>query len=182
MTASDQGGKPIYFWLDTEKPYGIFCQYYPSPFRDPEVHPDHTFRSAEEYMMYRKALLIDLDNLPARVLAETNPARQKYLLREATFPAKKRKIWEGTKYDVVVAGNLHKFRQNPALLQRLLATGDRQLVEAASNDRTWGIGFAAQDAEGNEANWGENYLGLALQEVRETLRSENAEQDNRGQV
>ena len=165
---------PIYFWLDTEKPYGFLCQYYAANFRDPDVHPDHVFRSAEEYMMYRKAQVIDSRNMPSRVLAETDPAKQKYLVREAYFPEAKRKIWERIKFDVVVDGNFCKFRQNPELRSQLLATGDRPLVEASSKDKIWGIGFAAEDAGANEALWGTNLLGQALRVVRDELRSKES--------
>jgi ribA/ribD-fused uncharacterized protein len=45
------------------------------------------------------------------------------------------------------------------------------LVEASPGDRIWGIGFDAENAEGNEEEWGRNKLGNALMKVRERLRS-----------
>lgn len=42
---------------------------------------------------------------------------------------------------MVLAGNIEKFGQNAKLKGKLLATGDRLLVEAASRDRVWGIGM-----------------------------------------
>ena len=45
------------------------------------------------------------------------------------------------RFEIVVAGNVAKFGQNPALAKLLLDTGDRVLVEAAPRDRIWGIGM-----------------------------------------
>lgn len=44
--------------------------------------------------------------------------------------------------------------------------------QASPRDRIWGIGFAAEEAEGRRAEWGENLLGKALMRVRERLREE----------
>lgn len=52
----------------------------------------------------------------------------------------------------------------------MLATGDRELVEASPDDRIWGIGFEAVKADANRDQWGENLLGLALMNVRKRLR------------
>ncbi|KAI0867470.1 DUF1768-domain-containing protein [Hypoxylon argillaceum] len=54
----------------------------------------------------------------------------------------------------------------------LLATGDRELVEASPRDRIWGIGFGAKGAEAKRAKWGMNLLGKCLMEVREQFRNE----------
>ena len=46
-------------------------------------------------------------------------------------------------------GNILKFGQNTALgmvLRSTLSTGDLVLVEAAENDRIWGIGLNTHDA------------------------------------
>ncbi|KAI1198075.1 DUF1768-domain-containing protein [Nemania serpens] len=55
----------------------------------------------------------------------------------------------------------------------LLATGDRELVEASPRDRIWGIGFGAKNAGANRRRWGLNLLGKCLMEVREQFRSED---------
>ncbi|KAH8165044.1 hypothetical protein CIB48_g3183 [Xylaria polymorpha] len=54
----------------------------------------------------------------------------------------------------------------------LLATGDRELVEASPFDRIWGVGFAAKNAPGRRNKWGMNLLGKCLMEVREEFRKE----------
>ncbi|KAI0478043.1 hypothetical protein F4859DRAFT_45893 [Xylaria cf. heliscus] len=54
----------------------------------------------------------------------------------------------------------------------LLATGDRELVEASPFDRIWGVGFAAKGAPGRRNKWGMNLLGKCLMDVREQFRKE----------
>jgi ribA/ribD-fused uncharacterized protein len=114
----------------------------------------------------------DRRTLPARILFAETPEDAKYFANESYFPDPQKKIWRHISLSIVVAGNIHKFSQNPELKSRLLATGERRLVEAAYNDKTWGIGFSAKDAVGREEQWGKNKLGTALAEVREALRAE----------
>lgn len=63
-----------------------------------------------------------------------------------------------------------KFKQNKRLQNHLLATGDKILVEAAPNDKNWGIGYDATKAPHNKTKWGENLLGILLMDVRAILR------------
>ncbi|HEX8956575.1 MAG TPA: NADAR family protein [Burkholderiaceae bacterium] len=72
----------------------------------------------------------------------------------------------------MVAGNLAKFGQDAARKAFLLGTGDKVLVEASPVDAIWGIGLAKDDsAAARPHEWkGENLLGFALMEVRESLR------------
>jgi ribA/ribD-fused uncharacterized protein len=58
------------------------------------------------------------------------------------------------------------------LRERLLETGERELIEASPSDRIWGIGFGKNNAEANKERWGLNLLGKALMRVRERLREE----------
>lgn len=55
-----------------------------------------------------------------------------------------------------------------------MGTGERELVEASSMDKIWGVGFAEKDAEANRVKWGQNLLGKALMVVRERLREEES--------
>lgn len=55
----------------------------------------------------------------------------------------------------------------------LLATGDRELVEASPRDRIWGVGFGAKNAAANRRRWGLNLLGTCLMQVREQFRNED---------
>lgn len=71
----------------------------------------------------------------------------------------------------MVAGNLAKFAQNPALGEFLLGTGEQVLLEASPVDAVWGIGLAADHRDATRpAQWpGLNLLGFALMDVRAQL-------------
>lgn len=55
-----------------------------------------------------------------------------------------------------------KFSQNPHLLEKLMSTGDRVIVEHTVNNSYWGDG-----GDGS----GKNRLGILLMEVREEFRN-----------
>ncbi|KAI1073395.1 DUF1768-domain-containing protein [Whalleya microplaca] len=83
--------------------------------------------------------------------------------------ARKKTVWKlGTAAD---AQELEAARFRDVLL----ATGDRELVEASPYDRIWGVGFRPQDAGRNRKRWGLNLLGKCLMEVREQFRREDEE-------
>lgn len=82
------------------------------------------------------------------------------------------KRWKGKRYRIAREGNLLKFRQNRELKEKLLATGERELVEASARDRDWGIGYIFMEAVAHRGEWGDNLLGKALMEVRDILRME----------
>lgn len=78
---------------------------------------------------------------------------------------------------------MHKFsisEDNESLRMWLLATGERELVEASPLDSIWGIGFAERDAGANRQRWGQNLLGKALMEVRKRLREEESKRTSGG--
>lgn len=91
------------------------------------------------------------------------PAQSKRLGRQVLL----REDWEEVKdkvmYDVCYA----KFTQDEELKNKLLATGDRELVEANFHgDRCWGMTFSQKTN-----SWvGENRLGIVLMKLREDLR------------
>lgn len=57
-----------------------------------------------------------------------------------------------------------KFGQDADLRERLVHTRERELVEAASNDRVWEVGFDETLKSGE--------LGKTLMSVRERLRGD----------
>ena len=76
-------------------------------------------------------------------------------------PGQRRDDWPAVKEQVMLAGLRAKFHQHPDLQERLLRSGDRQLVEHTANDAWWGDG-----GDGT----GENRLGALLMQVRTELR------------
>jgi ribA/ribD-fused uncharacterized protein len=180
------GDGPLFFYMP-DAVYGEFCQWYPSTFTvkkshisslighsvdDADVESSITFNCAEQFMMYCKAGRFYDKETQGMILVTDSPKDQKRLGKlTAGFTDAS---WDEIKSEVVVAGNISKFRQNPKLKRKLLATGSRMLVEAASRDRVWGIGYTAKLAISHRQHWGENRLGKALMVTREHLRNEEA--------
>ena len=138
------------------------------------------FPTAEHYMMYAKALLMNDTETAEKILRCEHPSEAKKLGREVqNFD---QRLWDQVCDSVVRQGNLRKFgdERNKDLREVLVGTGERVIVEASPDDRSWGIGFDAETAakmvegEGREAerDWGRNKLGEALIWVRERLREE----------
>jgi ribA/ribD-fused uncharacterized protein len=167
------GGQPkyLFFWGHQPQPdgsvgKGCFSQWWPVQFTVDGV----TYPSAEHFMMTAKALLFGDAEMAARIPVAAHPGEAKELGRQVNGFSEQ--LWAARRFDLVVAGNVAKFGQNPELRQFLLGTGDRVLVEASPRDRIWGIGMSA----GNElaispGQWrGLNLLGFALMEARHQLR------------
>ena len=154
----------VLFW----QPPGVFGQWTDSEF----VVDGVTYSCAEQFMMAEKARLFGDAVVCAKILASRDPREHKALGRQvAGFD---RAVWERACLDIVVRGNLAKFRQNPAMRAALLATGDKLLVEATPFDKIWGVGLRADDPRIHDrANWrGQNLLGEALMRVRAELSAE----------
>ena len=120
--------------------------------------------------MHQKALLFDNTEIAQKIMETEDPSAHKALGREITGFIEE--IWNQHKYQFVLEANLAKFSQNEPLKEFILSTGSKILVEASPFDKIWGIGMSASDENiTNPSLWkGQNLLGIALMEVRETLR------------
>jgi ribA/ribD-fused uncharacterized protein len=137
------------------------------------------FPSAEHWMMVKKALLFQDAEVARQILAATDAdmAYVKSLGRKVR--GFDEAIWVAKRDEIVLEGNLLKFRQNADLKAKLLATGEKKLVEASPRDRIWGVGFGEKNALSNKDSWGLNLLGKALEETRRILREEEEAEKNR---
>ncbi|KAM7189567.1 protein of unknown function (DUF1768) domain containing protein [Naviculisporaceae sp. PSN 640] len=187
----DKGDRPIFFYMPKEE-WGEFCQWYPAKFsvtideisqlvnvddggglgRETAEQCDSgsiVFNCAEQFMMYCKAARFGDHATQRKILLSKDPKEQKKLGRMTS--GFEDASWDEVKYNVVVVGNMAKFGQNKHLMKVLLDTIGRELAEAASKDRVWGIGFTANNARKNPSRekWGQNLLGKALMEVRERI-------------
>jgi len=144
-------------------------QHFVAPFRR-EFAQMKVFRTAEHYMMHEKALLFDDAEIAEKILSCEKPVQAKRLGRK--LRNYNEKTWNKLKHSVVLNGNYLKFMQNPYLINFLLSTGDKILVEASPLDTIWGIGKSAHDKNIKDpTTWrGRNMLGFALMEVRDELR------------
>jgi ribA/ribD-fused uncharacterized protein len=144
---------------------GCLSQWWPASFTVDGVR----FRSAEHYMMWRKATLFgDLDSA-ARIVAAGHPRDAKELGRRVS--GFDEQTWADRRFEIVVEASRAKFGQHPDLRDWLVGTSDRVLVEASPHDRVWGIGLAATDERAADPRqWqGLNLLGFALMQTRAEL-------------
>lgn len=144
---------------------GVFSQWHHTPF----TLDGEPFVTAEQWMMYAKALLFK-DAERAQQIAQTDdPALQKRLGQQVEgFDQAE---WDRWKIEIVYRGNLAKFSQNAGAARQLHNTGHAMLVEANPRDWIWGIGRAMDDPDGHvPANWrGLNLLGRILTKIRQDL-------------
>ena len=152
-----------------------FSQWYKSEFEYGGVK----FSSAEQFMMYRKAELFNDHDAAKKILKANNPREQKAIGR--TVRNFDEAIWKKRSIEVVYEGNKAKFTQDPILLEKLMKTEGRTLVEASPTDIIWGVGLAEEDERIQKRNtWqGDNLLGIVLTELREELRG-NSNYDDYG--
>jgi ribA/ribD-fused uncharacterized protein len=160
----------LFFWghqpsKDGSITKSCFSQWWVAPF---EVD-GNVYQTAEHWMMVGKARLFGDETAAAKIFAAGTPAAAKEggRLVKDFVP----EVWDKHKFEMVVAGNWHKFSQHVALKEFLLNTGEQVLVEASPMDKIWGIGMAGDHPDArNPVKWeGENLLGFALMEVRKKL-------------
>ena len=159
----------VFFWGHEDREKGLtkvcLSQWYQCPF----VVEGQYYNCAEQYMMAEKARIFGDEEIRQQILAEYSQMAMKKLGRKVRNYDDE--IWKEKRFDVVVKGNIAKFSQNEKLLDFLLSTDDKILVEASPKDTVWGIGLDESSSEAIQPRkWiGENLLGFALMEVRDIL-------------
>jgi ribA/ribD-fused uncharacterized protein len=128
---------------------------------------DITFSTSEQAFMYEKAKLMGDPVIADKILKADAPQRAKYL--GGQIKPWDQALWDKHKVDIMYKVVYQKFSQNHILQKKLLATGSKTLVEAAANDRIWGIGISVEDAKNNRTWRGQNLLGKVLMDVRWNL-------------
>lgn len=170
-----------------------------TPYSDGETPDTMTFRHSEQYYMYCKAIYFGDENAAREIMGTDSATKCKSAGRSVKGFSEK--AWQKHDLKVRVMeealwwkfgggqlelcledfnGNLtdkglrtkdDRYKALESLGRQLLATGERQLVEAAGQDRYWGIGYRLKDKPHLwHANWGRNQLGRSLMTVRERLR------------
>jgi N-glycosidase YbiA len=97
----------------------------------------------------------------AAIRGVANPRDAARMGRDRGHPL--RSDWEAVKEDVMRRAVRSKIVKHPELREKLLATGEEEIVEVSPSDYYWGAG---QDGSG------QNRLGHILMEVRTELRAE----------
>lgn len=153
----------VYFWPKREFVNQLVKNGYPE-----EVE----FTSAEQFVMYTKAMLfMDLETA-GEILKTKNLRKIKDLGRQVKPFIEN--TWNVYRWNVVYMANKYKFTQNEKLKQALLNTKETTLVEASPYDKIWGIGLSEKDLQAsNRSTWkGQNLLGEILTELRIELSGE----------
>lgn len=155
----------VYFW-------GEFL----SNFYLTEIHSPYDcsirnfiFDSSEQLFMFEKAIHFKDYESAYHIMMTSDPKTAKTIGRQVKdFDFDE---WNHVSYDKMLMACRAKFSQNDDLKNKLLATGQRIIVEASPVDNIWGIGLHySNDLVLDEKNWlGENRLGKVLMQVRDEL-------------
>lgn len=151
----------VYFWGS------VFSQWFICEFEEDGI----VFSSAEQYMMYKKAMLFGDDKIAQDILNTDDPSECKDLGKlVSNF---NEETWKQNRLDIVVQGNYLKFTQNPHLKKMMLDTLNRSFVEGSPKDVIWGVGLHYNDKKILDSNnWkGLNLLGKALDIVKSRIRN-----------
>ena len=146
----------------------VFSNFHPAEFSFNGIR----FHSSEQYIQYQKAKLFGDLQASTKILESEAPLEAKKLAKD--IDAFDYRQWKEHACKVCEPGILAKFLQNPKLMEKLLSTGDKELVECSYNT-LWGCGKPLQDSSCLiKDTWnGDNLLGQILMSVRESRNSIN---------
>lgn len=128
------------------------------------------FTSTEQYIMYRKCVILGDEAAAQKVLATNVPSQQKAIAH--SVKPYNAILWEGLRQAVALRGLIAKFGQNDDLKEQLLATEDAYLVECSHSDKDWACNCGLdEESRKDMRQWtGKNILGFALMEARSFFR------------
>lgn len=155
----------VYFWHE------FLSQWNTNKDGSPQFYENKIgFKSAEHYMMFNKAIIMN-DLETAQLILESKTPRDAKALGRLVKNFNK-ELWDAECERVVYQGNLLKFTQNSNLLEKLLAFQDKILVEASPEDPIWGVALDENDPLIlDESTWkGENRLGKVLTQLTQQLK------------
>jgi ribA/ribD-fused uncharacterized protein len=137
----------IKFFERDRDEYGWLSNFAPSPITDlyGVVWPtaEHAFQAEK----------CEAEEDRIRIYKAGTPLLAKRLGRKVQLPSD----WEDVKVEVMLRIVYAKFKQNPELAEKLVATGYATLIEDSPHDSFWGAG---------PNGTGRNELGKILMEVR----------------
>jgi ribA/ribD-fused uncharacterized protein len=129
------------------------------------------YNTSEQYMMRVKADLFKDADAATRVMATSDPRKQKAIGR--SIQGYSDAVWDGAARDLTYPGVYAKFEQNAKERDLLLSTCDKIIVEASPLDTKWGVGLEHLDERiFDKSQWrGTNWLGHMLMRARDDLRA-----------
>ncbi|MCS7030605.1 MAG: NADAR family protein [Gloeomargarita sp. SKYG116] len=144
----------IYFYR-VEEPYGYLSNFSPHP-----IELDgHRWPTVEHYYQAQKFVGTPHADLVDKIRQLPTPLQAAQTGRNPQY--QRRPDWDQIKRAVMLKAVRCKFHSHPDLAQKLLATGDAELIENSPTDSYWGCG---PDGRGC------NHLGQILMQVRDELR------------
>ena len=125
------------------------------------------FFTAEQWMMYWKAIVMGDKEIASKILSCEDPHECKELGRKVRNYDED--LWISKRRPCVYLGNKLKYEQNDELREILLATSGTTLVEANPVDKVWSCGLKMGDSDRfDRRKWdGLNLLGMLLTELRD---------------
>ena len=132
------------------------------------------FTSLEQLFQFKRAKRHNRSDLAEKIYL----SRDAYEIRQFGAEAGSSEEWKKIEQDVMLAIMLRKFQQNPDLRRKLLATGDKTLVEATP-DKFWGAGVSLTSRALKEGSYpGGNRQGKLLMKARATIRLESGTENH----
>ena len=123
-----------------------------------------SFNCQDQYYAYRKATHFRDFDARKQILKSVDPVEIKRI-KIANFS---QNIWAEEEDQAMENGLMFKFMQNPELEDYLLATEEKELIEANHRDNHWGIGCGLKSPLlSYRSKWGENKLDKALMKGRD---------------
>ena len=141
----------------------------------PWLMQQREFHTIEQFLMMAKAAVFRDENTWGSMCRTIDPDALKKLGRKVQKYDDD--LWVAIRERVCVLGNVLKFSQNAALLERLRRTGTSLLAEASPYDKVWGIGLHPTDPKiSHPSQWlGQNLAGKCLMFARTLLAAESDE-------
>ncbi len=120
---------------------------------------DIYYKTSEHY--YQSKKFDDMKVVESIINAET-PKEASNIGRSREY--KLRDNWKDIKNDVMYEAVLYKFLAHPELMEKLLLTGNEEIIEETTKENYWGCG---------PNHDGTNYYGKILCKVRDDIRRNN---------
>eukprot|EP01123_Difflugia_compressa_P000306 TRINITY_DN10396_c0_g1_i1.p1 TRINITY_DN10396_c0_g1~~TRINITY_DN10396_c0_g1_i1.p1 ORF type:complete len:327 (+),score=55.95 TRINITY_DN10396_c0_g1_i1:94-981(+) len=143
--------KAIRFY-DADKEYGFLSNFYVSPMIVEEKSKSVVYKSVEHF--YQSQKFVAHPHVQEKVLNAETPAEAFQISRQ--YADLKMPDWDSHKRHIMFKGVVAKFN-NPALMEKLIETGNARLIESSKTDFYWGEG---------EDRSGFNVLGDLLMRIR----------------
>ena len=141
-----------------------FSNFHPSSFRVDGIE----YCCNEQHLFYKKATMFNDMKTANQIMATKDPYKIKHISKRIKNADETK--WKQEGPAVMKQGLVAKFKQNPHLKHRLLATGQKRLIEGSKTDKFWGVGLSHKDPNAlKEDKWpvgATNVLGKLLEEVR----------------